>query len=215
MFLRKKTTDPSSLDRSEARGVVFSCALHTVCALVFVCGESSALSLAICFPGGPTGASPASRGASDSSGIWTTGLAGLPGESSSHVSASSSSASTIFFLPSLCVVLSLRIRSEPVTPSVAFLHVPSRHSSSCSKQSWFPFCSYSRSIFALLSPLRYFFSSECGYLVGWDGRFFFLLWLVGRAGQGGASGTQPVKSQGQTLHPKVKCSRKSYCPAVV
>lgn len=97
--LRKKTTDRSSLDRSEARGVVFSCALRTVCVLVFVCGESSALSLVICFPGGPTGASPASRGAPDSSGICTTGLAGLPGESSSHVSASSSSASTFFFSP--------------------------------------------------------------------------------------------------------------------
>lgn len=121
--LRKKRTDRSSSDRSEAR-VVFSCASRTVC--VRVCGESSALSLAICFPGGPTGVSPASRGRPDSSGIWRTGPAGPPGQSSSHGSASSSSAST-FCSPWLllsCVVLSVRICSEPVAPS-SFCHFPS------------------------------------------------------------------------------------------
>lgn len=106
MFARRVAEENNRSEQlGQIRGaLLLLCVLRTVCIFVFVCGESSALSLAICFPGGPTGASPASRGGPDSSGIWRTGPVGLPGESSSHISPSSPSASTFFFFLSSLLV---------------------------------------------------------------------------------------------------------------
>lgn len=214
MFARRVAEENNRSEQlGQIRGaLLLLCVLRTVCIFVFVCSESSALSLAICFPGGPTGASPASRGGPDSSGIWRTGPVGLPGESSSHISASSPSASTFFFpLFSSGVVLfclwGFVPRPSHLSPSVTFPHVPSRRSSSCSDPSRFPSWSHSQPIFTLLFALAFaffFLPVDVGPLAGWDGLFLFLSWLshVGEDAQGGTSdpvtGTE-VATRGRVL----------------
>lgn len=195
MFARRVAEENNRSEQlGQIRGaLLLLCVLRTVCIFVFVCGESSALSLAICFPGGPTGASPASRGGPDSSGIWRTGPVGLPGESSSHISASSPSASTFFFpLFSSGVVLfclwGFVPRPSHLSPSVTFLHVPSRRSSSCSDPSRFPSWSHSQPIFTLLFALAFaFFFFPWTWSLGWLGRPV-LVPVVALACRGGRSG---------------------------
>lgn len=87
----------------------------------------SALSLAICFPGGPRGVSPASQGGPDSAGIWRTGPRWPVGLLSAAAVTSRLCCSLprrfpLFFCA--CVVLSLRIYSAVVTP-FSLCHFPS------------------------------------------------------------------------------------------
>lgn len=89
----------------------------------------SALSLAICFPGGPRGVSPASQGGPDSAGIWRTGPRWPVGLLSAAAVTSRLCCSLPrrlppFFFFCACVVLSLRIYSAVVTP-FSLCHFPS------------------------------------------------------------------------------------------
>lgn len=88
----------------------------------------SALSLAICFPGGPRGVSPASQGGPDSAGIWRTGPRWPVGLLSAAAVTSRLCCSLPRRLPPFffcaCVVLSLRIYSAVVTP-FSLCHFPS------------------------------------------------------------------------------------------
>lgn len=173
--LRERTTDRSSLDRSEAR-----CCFCVVCVqFVFLCLCASSprcCHLRSALPGGPTGASPASRGGPDSPGIWRTGPVGPPGESGSHISASSPADYTFFFfLPlSLLVVWCCFVSGDLFRARCTFLllslsfQLPSRRSSYCSNPSHFPSRSHSRPIFTL--PFALVFALHFG--------FFSLPWLV-------------------------------------
>lgn len=87
----------------------------------------SALSLAICFPGGPRGVSPASQGGPDSAGIWRTGPRWPVGLLSAAAVTSRLRCSLprrFLFFFCACVVLSLRIYSAVVTP-FSLCHFPS------------------------------------------------------------------------------------------
>lgn len=221
MFARRVAEENNRSEQlGQIRGaLLLLCVLRTVCIFVFVCGESSALSLAICFPGGPTGASPASRGGPDSSGIWRTGPVGLPGESSSHISASSPSASTFFFLSSLlvwCCFVSgdlFRARHTFLLLSLSCTFLLAVPHLVPTRLGFLPGHTVSQfSLCCSLSPLHFFSSRERGPLAGWDGLFLFLSWLshVGEDAQGGSSdpvtGTE-VATRGRVLQEELVHSR--------
>lgn len=102
----------------------------------------SALSLAICFPAGPRGVSPASQGGPDSAGIWRTGPrwpAGLLSAAAvtSQLCCSLPRRFPLFFVRVLFCLSGFILRLSHLSHSVTFLHVSSSRAlhSSCSNLS--------------------------------------------------------------------------------